>query len=362
MNSAVRVAVIFGGRSTEHDVSCRSAAGVVQHLDRTRFDVVPVRITRAGVWIVGTDQADAIVDVAALRAMTPEDPLRSPSPVESIFEALAALRGVDVVLPCLHGVYGEDGTVQSLLELAEIPYVGSGVLASATAMDKEFTKKILVAEGIAVADGVVLRSPHDIVTAAERERLGLPVFVKPARGGSSVGVTRVDDWADLPVAIAEAQASDDKVLVEAAVPGREIDVAVLQQPDGSVLTGPALEIKIASGHGFFDFEAKYSDAATTFVIPADLPPHLAETLADTAVRTFRALGCAGLLRVDFFLPEIDGQIVPTVNEVNTMPGLTAVSQFPQMWEVAGLRYPDLLDLLITTALAGVDRRAIVAAS
>jgi len=360
MASTVRIAVLFGGRSTEHDVSCRSAAGVLQHLDRTKYEVVPVRITADGVWVVGTDRRDGVIDVAALLAMTPQ-PDAALRPVDSIFTAVAALRDVEVVLPVLHGPYGEDGTVQGLLELAGIPYVGCGVLASATSMDKEFTKKILAAEGIAVADGVVLHSEQETVSAAERERLGLPVFVKPARGGSSIGVSRVDDWAELEAALAVARASDSKVLVEAAVPGREVDIAVLQHPDGTVATGPALEIKIGSGERFFDYDAKYSDGGTTFVIPADLPPVTAGLLADIAVRTFRALGCAGLLRVDFFLPESAEGLTPTVNEVNTMPGLTAMSQFPQIWQVAGLEYPELLDTLISTALATSARRSVAPA-
>jgi D-alanine-D-alanine ligase len=357
MTSAVRVAVIFGGRSTEHDVSCRSAASVLQYLDRSRYDVLPIRITRDGVWLVGVDLPGA-VDVAALQRMTPEDPHRRTTPVESMYEVLDALRAVDVVLPCLHGPYGEDGTLQSVLELAGIPYVGSGVLASAASMDKEFTKKILAAEGIPVADGVVLRSPGDVVTPADRERLGLPVFVKPARGGSSIGVSRVDDWAALPAAIESARSCDSKVLVEAAVPGREIDIGVLERPGGELAVSPSLEIKVATEHSFFDFEAKYRDGDTTFIIPAALDAATAAALADTATRVFTALGCAGLLRVDFFLPVIDGRIVPTVNEVNTMPGLTAVSQFPQMWRAAGMPYEELLDLLLQTALTGTATLAL----
>jgi D-alanine-D-alanine ligase len=325
MTSGVKVAVIFGGRSTGHDVSCRSAAGVLQALDRARYDVVPIRITLDGVWLAGFDRPGAPIDVGTLREMTPEDPHRRTTPLESLFDVLDVLRTVDVVLPCLHGPYGEGGTVQSVLELAGIPYVGSGVLAGAASMDKEFTKKILAADGIAVADGVVLRGPDDVVTAAERERLGLPVFVKPARGGSSIGVSRVDDWAALDAAVAVARRSDPKVLVEAAVPGREIDVGVLEQPGGQVVVSPSLEIK-------------------------DLDEATSALLAETAVRVFRALGCAGLLRVDFFLPVVDGRVVATVNEVNTMPGLIAVSRFPQMWQAAGTSYGELLDLLLRTAL------------
>lgn len=357
MTPAVKVAVIFGGRSTEHDVSCKSAASVLQYLDRTRYEVLPIRITVDGVWLVGTDRPGSAVDVAALRAMTPQDPTRPASPIESLFEALEALRSVDVVLPCLHGSFGEDGTLQSVLEFAGVPYVGSGVLASAVSMDKEFTKKILAAEGIPVADGVVLRDPADTVTAADRERLGLPVFVKPACGGSSIGVSMVDDWAGLDTAVALARSTDPKVIVEAAVPGREIDIGVLERPGGEIMVGPSLEIKVAARHAFFDFEAKYRDGGTTFVIPAELDPETAEALELTALRVFRALGCAGLLRVDFFLPVVDGRVVPTVNEVNTMPGLTAVSQFPQMWQAAGMPYPELLDLLLRTALHGATSLA-----
>ncbi|GGQ69218.1 D-alanine--D-alanine ligase family protein [Couchioplanes azureus] len=354
MPPTVRVAVLFGGRSTEHDVSCRSAAGVVQSLDRSRYEVVPVRISVEGEWIVGTDRATAEVDEAVLRAMTPEPDGWRPTLVESLFRALEALRDVDVVMPILHGPYGEDGTVQSVLELAGIPYVGSGVLASAASMDKEFTKKILAAEGIGVADGVVLRGDNDAVTAAERSRLSLPAFVKPARGGSSIGVSRVDDWAELPAAVEAARLCDAKVLVEAGVPGREIDVGVLELPDGRLVASPPLEIRVTTG--FFDYDAKYREGRTEFCVPADVDPDTTEWLGAEAIRVFRTLGCAGLLRVDFFVDPHRGL---TVNEVNTMPGLTAMSQFPRMWQAAGTPYPELLDLLIATALAGANRPAAV---
>ena len=345
MTRVVTVAVIFGGRSTEHEVSCRSAAGVVEFLDRARYEVLPVRITVDGVWLVGTDRPGRTPV-----EMTPEHPGRPATPLESMAGALRVLRGVDVVLPCLHGSFGEDGTLQSVLEFAGVPYVGSGVLASAVSMDKEFTKKILAAEGIAVAGGAVLRHPGDELTGADRERLGLPVFVKPACGGSSIGVSMVRDWAELPAAVAAARRTDPKVIVEAAVPGREIDVGVLERPGGELVAGPALEVRIAARHPFFDFAAKYRDEGTTFVVPADLDEATTAVLESTALRVFRALGCAGLLRVDFFLPVVGGAVVPTVNEVNTMPGLTALSQFPRMWQAAGTSYGELLDLLLRTAL------------
>ncbi|MEU4621815.1 D-alanine--D-alanine ligase family protein [Actinoplanes sp. NPDC023801] len=351
-SSKVRAAVIFGGRSSEHEVSCRSAASVFRFLDRSRYEVVPIRIARDGRWQVGTDTgpqtADAIVSGAGL---ADEDV----SPLVSITAALDALKSVDVVFPCLHGPYGEDGTIQALLDLAGVPYVGSGVLASAASMDKEFTKKLVAAEGIAVADGVVLRDGDGDLAPADRDRLGLPVFVKPARSGSSVGVSRVDDWDDLPRAVAHAKEHDSKVLVEAAIVGREIDLAVLQRPDGVVEVGPALEINLKGSEGFFDFDAKYTSGLAQFTIPAEIDPGHRDQLADAARRIFEILGCAGLLRVDFFLAEVDGTAVPVLNEVNTMPGFTELSQFPQMWRAAGVDYSQLLDRLMDTALNGANR-------
>lgn len=350
MPRRTRVVVLFGGRNTEHEVSCRSAASVVQHLDRDRYDVVPIRITTTGHWMVGADAGRPDVDDVALREMTPE-PAVLPSVVETLARAVDAMRDVDVVLPILHGPYGEDGTVQSLLELAGVPYMGSGVLASATSMDKDFTKRVLASRGVPVAPGVVLRTPDDEMTPQDMERIGLPAFVKPSRGGSSVGVTRVDDWAQLPAALATARESDTKVLVEAGVSGREIDLGVLELPDGRLLTSPPLEIKVAEDHGWFDYEAKYEAGHTDFVVPADLDPRIGDQLAAVAVEVFRELGCSGLLRVDFFLPEVDGEVVPTVNEVNTIPGLTSMSQFPRMWKAVGTEYPELLDILVETARA-----------
>jgi len=305
----------------------------VRFLDPARYEVVPLSISRDGEW----------QDGRAGRA--------GPS-LPGMLSVIEALRSVDVVFPCLHGRYGEDGTIQGLIELAGVPYVGSGVLASATAMDKEFTKKIVAAEGIAVADSVVLRAGETEVSTSDRVRLGLPVFVKPARGGSSVGVSRVDDWADLDGAIAAAREWDSKVLVEAAVPGREIDIGLLQQPGGRVIAGPPLEINVGAGSQFFDFEAKYQAGAAEFVIPAGLDPVDAGLLTRTARRVFEALGCAGLLRADFFLTRVGSRTVPVLNEVNTMPGLTELSQFPRIWQAVGISYSGLLDHLLNTALAG----------
>jgi D-alanine-D-alanine ligase len=278
----------------------------------------------------------------------PGDPTRGGLLVLDADRAGEVLAGVDVVFPVLHGPYGEDGTIQGLLEMAGLPYVGAGVLASAVAMDKEFTKKLLVAEGLPVGDLVVLRRGTAGPTSEQRDRLGLPVFVKPARAGSSVGITRVTDWADLDAAIATAREHDPKVLVEAALVGREIEVAVLELSDGSVRASVPAEIRIVGDAEFYDFDAKYLDDVCEFDIPAKLDDDVAERLREAAVTAFRAVDGQGLARVDFFLGP-DGAI--TVNEVNTMPGFTPTSMFPRAWAVTGVDYPALLTTLIETALA-----------
>jgi D-alanine-D-alanine ligase len=350
-----RVAVLFGGRSAEHGVSCSSGASVVQHLSRERYEVTPVRIDTDGVWTAGRDEpTTGALDTVALLRMTRDPVGPRPAVLDSMWAALRRLREtVDVVFPVLHGRYGEDGTLQSTLELFGVPYVGNGVLSSAAGMDKEVTKKLLTGAGLTVADRVVLDQSDDGIRPADRERLGLPVFVKPARGGSSIGVSKVDDWTWLDDAVTLARKADTKVLVEAAVPGREVDVGVLEYPDGRVVAGPPLEIRVSGPHAFFDFDAKYFNKQTVFDIPADLPVGVKALLQAQAVEAFHVLGCSGLLRVDFFLPTADviEHAVPVVNEVNTMPGLTAMSQYPRMWAATGMDYPALLDVLIDTALA-----------
>jgi D-alanine-D-alanine ligase len=270
------------------------------------------------------------------------------TPAVSILATLRELLRCDVVFPALHGPYGEDGTVQSLLESFGIPYVGSGIAASALSMDKEYTKKIAAAAGLAVADGVVLRKGQHDVSPEDRVRLGLPVFVKPAREGSSIGVSKVEEWAELPAALDRAHKSDHKVLVEAAVPGREIDIGVLEHPNGALEVSPPMEILPSTEHTFFDYQAKYADSTTVFDVPARLDPATTHAIGQDALRVFRELGCSGLLRVDFFLRP-DGTRI--LNEVNTFPGFTSFSQYPRMWQAAGLNYGGLLDILIDTALA-----------
>ena len=355
----VRVAVIFGGRSSEHAISCVSAGSVLSHLDRDRFDVLPIGITRAGAWALGTgdpselairDRQLPAVNGAGDALVFPADPTRRGLVRLDAGYAGEVLAGVDVVFPVLHGAFGEDGTMQGLLELAGIPYVGAGVLASAAGMDKEFTRKLLRADGLHVTDAVVLRPGTAMLTPGQRDRLGLPVFVKPARGGSSVGITRVDDWAELDTALATARAADPKVLVEAGVSGREIECGVLEFPDRRVEASLPAEIRLVadSAAGWYDFDAKYLDDACEFDIPAKLDDDVSARLRAMAVEAFRALDCQGLARVDFFLGA-DGTL--TVNEVNTMPGFTSISMYPRMWAVTGLEYPALLATLVDTALA-----------
>jgi D-alanine-D-alanine ligase len=262
-----RVAVVFGGRSSEHTISCVSAGSVLAHLDRDRFDVVPVGITPDGAWVLGTDDPARlridgrtlpVVDGTGAALALPGDPTRGGLVRLDRDRAGEVFSGVDVVFPVLHGPFGEDGTIQGLFEMAGLPYVGSGVLASAAGMDKEFTKKLLAAEGLAVGSLVVLRPGTQSLTAAQQERLGLPVFVKPARAGSSVGITRVTSWDRLDEAVAAARVHDPKVLVEAAIVGREVECGVLEYPDGTVRASLPAEIRLVSGSAeFYDFDAKY---------------------------------------------------------------------------------------------------------
>ena len=365
----IRVAVVYGGRSSEHGISTVSAGSVLGALDPAKYDVLTVGITRDGQWVI-TDalhERMAIADgtlpeVAGDRSIAGADdpqPGKQSTSTASVAgrasgvmavdssTAVRALGGVDVVFPVLHGRFGEDGTIQGLLEMADVAYVGAGVFASAAAMDKEYTKKLLRAEGIDVGRYVVLHR-GDAVPPDLLDRLSLPVFVKPARAGSSVGITKVRTPEDLPGAIEEAFGHDTKVLIEAAVVGREVECGVLEWPDGTVRASLPAEIRVVRGHDWYDFDAKYVDDACEFDLPANLPPEVTARVQELAVQAFRALDGTGLARVDFFVPE---QSDPVVNEINTMPGFTPISMYPRMWAVSGLPYPELLDILIATARA-----------
>ncbi|MDQ1319936.1 MAG: D-alanine-D-alanine ligase [Actinomycetota bacterium] len=334
------MAVVYGGRSSEHAISCVSAGSILRHLDPGRFDVVPVGISRDGSWLrTYVDPAELVIADGHL----PEVSGTSGSPLAGVGEILAE---VDVVFPVLHGPYGEDGTIQGLLELAGLPYVGAGVFASAAGMDKEFAKKLLAAAGLPVGDFVVLRPGQDRPTAADIDRLGFPMFVKPARGGSSIGVSRVAGLEGVPPAIAEARRHDPKVIIEAAIRGRELECGVLEFPDGSVRASTIGEIRVA-GVGVYDFDTKYLDDTAELDVPAAVDAETENLLRDLAIRTFDALDCQGLARVDFFLTE-DG---PVVNEINTMPGFTTISMYPRMWSASGVDYPTLVATMVETALA-----------
>ena len=355
----VRVAVVYGGRSSEHAISCVSAGSILRNLDPERFEVVAVGITPGGSWVLtdGRSETLAITDgrlpqvsgESGTELALPADPVRG-GQLRSLGQGGEILAAVDVVFPVLHGPYGEDGTIQGLLELAGVPYVGAGVLASAAGMDKEFTKKLLVAEGLPIGDHVVLRPRRDTVELEDRERLGLPVFVKPARGGSSIGVSRVTAWDQLPAAIALARRHDPKVIVEAAVAGRELECGVLEFPDGRVEASTVGEIRVAGVRGredaFYDFETKYLDDAAELDVPAKIDDDVADAVRQLAIRAFNAVDCQGLARVDFFLTDSG----PVVNEINTMPGFTTISMYPRMWAASGVDYPTLLATMVETAL------------
>ncbi|MDO4242671.1 MAG: D-alanine--D-alanine ligase family protein [Actinomyces sp.] len=361
-----RVAVVFGGRSGEHTISCATAAGVLRSIDRERYEVVPIGITPGGQWVLVDDDPAALelddtrppVEIAAdgLGRGELSVPLGGGELVVRTAAGTTGLGVVDVVLPLLHGPYGEDGTIQGMLEMLGIPYVGCGVLASAACMDKQVTKVLLGAAGIATAEHVLVE-PHrwsrERAAVLEQCRsLSLPVFVKPARAGSSLGITRVTSHGGLAAAIEAARAVDPKVLVESGVTGREIEVAVLGgvgDSDPRVALPGEIVMDADQGAGeFYDYETKYlAHDAVQVVCPAPLPQETRELLMSTAARAFTALGCEGLARVDFFVTE-DGRVI--VNEVNTMPGFTPFSMYPYMWQVSGLEYGDLVSELIELAL------------
>ena len=340
--SQLRLAVVFGGRSSEHGVSCLTAANVLQVVDRDRFDVTPVGITLDGDWVRETASWPDL-EPGTLPAVRPEMP---PFTWDD-------LPGFDVVLPLLHGPWGEDGTIQGLFEMAGVRYVGAGVLASSVAMDKPFTKTVFAASGLPQVPYVTVE-PRLWVRDRDRvldrvKALGLPVFVKPARAGSSSGVMKVDALDDVEPAITKAQDFDPKVLVEAAVQGRELECGVIQELDGSAVASVVGEIVVRedSPHEFYDFEAKYLDGTSTNIVPADIPEVVSDRIRAYAVQAFDAIGCEGLARVDFFLSN-DGDLV--VNEINTMPGFTPFSMFPLLWEESGLTYAELVHRLLQLAL------------
>jgi D-alanine-D-alanine ligase len=367
----IKVAVVFGGRGPEHPISCLGGGNVLRVIDRDRYEVIPIGITTEGAWLEVADDPSKLAitsgELPTVESVAKPDAHVVPWAYQGDTSVVASAPGhiphvlgdVDVVLPVLHGPYGEDGTIQGLLEMSGVPYVGAGVLASAVSMDKEYMKLIFQARGLPVGPHVVV---HDTewpaseplttaqVTVAEQiEALGWPLFVKPARGGSSLGTSKANDPAELADAIALARRFDPKVLVEAAITAREIEVAVLQglngAPPDTSLPG---ELRLDGGEEFYDFEAKYFDQASGMLIPAPIPSQDAATIRELAGRAFDAVSAEGLARVDFFYAP-DHKIL--VNEINTFPGMSPTSYFQKMWEATGVTFPEVIDRLLQTALA-----------
>ena len=337
--SKSRVAIICGGKSSEHEISCVSANGILNAIDRNKFEPVLIGITKSGKWLLLPDDSNFSIVNGALPTV-PE------SGIEVSITSLGLVAGgkqlaIDVAFPVLHGPYGEDGTIQGLFEMIGIKYVGSGVLASAVSMDKSYAKPIFAAAGLSVAAGIVVTSKNFELPS----NLTFPLFVKPARSGSSRGTTKVKQKSDLASAVEHALSFDTKVIIEQAVVGKEIECAVLQA-DGKITTSELGQISISSKFEFYDFQAKYLDNSMELIVPADLPAGVQSKIQQAAITAFNAAGCEGLARVDFFY-STQGEII--INEINTMPGFTPTSVYPKLIGKNGINYQELITKLITTA-------------
>ncbi len=346
----IRLVVLFGGRSAEHDVSRVTASYVMRAVDTDRYDIRPVGITRDGSWVFAKDAAEALAHGQA--ALPERVDIDGPE-----IDPLPALARVDeddivVVLPLLHGPLGEDGTVQGMLELADVPYVGAGVLGSAVAMDKAMAKQVLAQAGIPMARHIAWQEQElDSAALDEAEAaLGYPMFVKPANLGSSIGVSKAADRARLEEAIELALGYDEWIVVEEAVSGREIECSVL----GNTEPRASLPGEVVPGAEFYDYEDKYQDGKAEIIVPADLPDDIVAEVQDLAIRTFRALRVEGMARVDFFYEEAGRGLL--LNELNTIPGFTPISMYPKLWEASGLSYPDLIYELVRLAIERHRRR------
>jgi D-alanine-D-alanine ligase len=337
--SKSRVAIICGGKSSEHEISCVSANGILNAIDRNKFEPVLIGITKSGKWLLLPDDSNFSIVNGALPTV-PE------SGIEVSITSLGLVAGgkqlaIDVAFPVLHGPYGEDGTIQGLFEMIGIKYVGSGVLASAVSMDKSYAKPIFASAGLSVAAGIVVTSKNFELPS----NLTFPLFVKPARSGSSRGTTKVKQKSDLASAVEHALSFDTKVIIEQAVVGKEIECAVLQA-DGKITASEVGQISISSKFEFYDFQAKYLDNSMELIVPADLPAGVQSKIQQAAITAFNAAGCEGLARVDFFY-STQGEII--INEINTMPGFTPTSVYPKLIEKNGINYQELISKLITTA-------------
>lgn len=347
----LNVAVIFGGKSTEHDVSLVSAASVMRNMDTEKYNIIPLGITKDGRWLLYGGNIENIdkdnwVKNAAPAIISPDSSEKSILKLEQ--NNLERIK-IDVVFPVLHGMYGEDGTIQGLFELSGIPYVGCGVLASCVGMDKIYTKLVFDNANIPQADYCVVYR-YDLNEKIEQyaddieEKLGYPCFIKPSNSGSSVGISKAKNRDELKLGLIEAAKFDRKILVEEFIDCREIECAVLgnENPKASKLG------EILPANEFYDFDAKYQNAASKTRVPADIPKDVYDKISEYAVTAYKALDCAGLTRVDFFIDKSNGRIV--LNEVNTLPGFTSISMYPQLWEATGIPYTKLIDELIQLAM------------
>jgi D-alanine-D-alanine ligase len=347
--SRKRIAIICGGRSSEHPISCISAKGVLSAIDSTKFETTLIGITEKGNWVELRSAEDFVTGNDGLPYVPETAPAMS-ARVDGFTSASGEKLNIDLVFPLLHGAYGEDGTIQGFFEMAGIAYVGSGVLASSVAMDKTFAKPIYADFGLKVADGITVhqrdwRANKDL-ELAKIIALGLPVFVKPARSGSSRGTSKVKIESEITAAIEAAHHHDPRAMVEVAIVGREIECAVLEI-DGKATPSILGEVRVHEPHEFYDFEAKYLDGSTSFEIPAKIDDEVARRVSEAAVTAFEALGCEGLARVDFFLTP-ENEII--INELNTLPGFTEKSVFPMLWQASGKSYTEVITQLCESAL------------
>jgi D-alanine-D-alanine ligase len=352
----IRVGLIFGGRSVEHDVSLISARAVLNNLDRSRYEVVPIGITREGRWLTSGD-ARALLDSGLERSQGVPATLTGDPSVKGLIPIGNGQPPVtlDVIFPLVHGTGGEDGTLQGLLELAGLPYVGAGVLGSSLGMDKGAMKAVFLSAGLACAPFVLVsrrriaKDPQGIAREVEKA-FGYPCFTKPGNGGSSVGVCKVKSAAGLHAALQESALYDRRVLIEQAVDGQEVECAVLgnDEPEASVVG------EIIPSHEFYDYSAKYLEEGSQLVIPARLNARQSETVREMSLAAFRSLDLAGMARVDFFVRRRDGAVL--INEVNTIPGFTPISMYPRLWEASGLAFPQLVDRLVQLAMERHEER------
>jgi len=368
----IRIGIIFGGRSSEHEVSLTSASCVLKAIDRNKYDVIPIGITKGGRWLLGNDVLALLSSQASELESSEYRELQASDLTEAVSVSLLPVPGkaglvalqsegnalsmshlasrLDVVFPVLHGTHGEDGAIQGLMELADLPYVGAGITGSAVAMDKAMTKAVLSAGGFPQLPYiVVLRSEWEqdpmLVQEEVEAHLGYPCFVKPASLGSSVGISKVRNSSELQPALAEAAIYDRKLVIEQdAGAAREVECSVLGNDDPMA----SIPGEIVPSREFYDYTAKYHDSSSQLIIPARISPHAAEKVQDLAVQAFKALDCAGMARVDFFVDKETEHVY--INEINTIPGFTPISMYPKLWEASGVSYADLIDRLVELAI------------